>query len=77
MCRVYLTHRPVVVQMTKLVGQTLQVIWFQTVGVIKHVVICRVHCSLAGVLTYQEKVVPRRQQYCMRLRTYSTTYTIL
>lgn len=74
MFQVYFTYWPVVVQMTKLVCQTLQVIGFQTVGVIKHVVICRVYCTLAGILTYQEKVIPRKQQFCIGLSIYSITY---
>lgn len=55
-----LTHRPVVVQVCKLVCQTLEVVWCQPGTVLNHVVMGWGHCSLTNRLADKEEVIPSK-----------------
>ena len=52
------THRPVVVEVTQLVCQPLQVVRFESRGVGDDVVVGGAHCALTDTLTHNKEVVP-------------------
>ena len=52
------TYRPVVIQVTHLVAQSLVVIWFEASCVPNDIVVSRGHSSLSHRLTYKEEVKP-------------------
>ena len=56
------TNRPVVVQVSQLVCQALEVIWCQPGAVLNHVVMGWGHCSLTNRLADKEEVIPRNRK---------------
>ena len=53
------TNRPVVVQVSQLVCQALEVVWCQPGAVLNHVVMGWRHCSLTNRLADKKEVIPR------------------
>ena len=56
------THRPVVVQVTELVGQPLEVVGFESRGVGDDVVVRRSHRALTDTLAHKEEVIPSTRE---------------
>ena len=52
------TYRPVVVEMSKLVGEALDVVWFEVTAVVDNVVVGRRNCSLSDRLAHQKEIIP-------------------
>ena len=67
--------RPVVVEVSQLVCQALDVVWPQTRGVLDHVVAGGVHGALPHGLGDQEEIIPDITNHCkMYLKTRNTTF---
>ena len=57
-----MTHRPVVVKVTELVGESLHVIWLQSRRVRDDIEVGGGDSALTNTLTHKKEVVPEIQQ---------------
>lgn len=56
-------YLPVIIQVTKFVGESLHVVWFEAAAVVHHVVVSRGDAAQAHGLAHNEEVVPDKSSH--------------